>query len=199
MGFSQFGERFPKCSELIVTKISNFDSLLITVQNNCNSCSQHVYTGLTVFSKNDTIAKDIWPFSNPNPKNDSVYEYQLIKNQDFEISKITNITMNGLCDSIQYDPAIVDLLNTKTTNEITSKPGKSGVNISVSEKSLRVWFEYEIQVGRINIFDTNGKNLAQSIITNKNIILNLPKETSGLIYINFQMEKNEFLKKVLIR
>ncbi|MGE5862765.1 MAG: T9SS type A sorting domain-containing protein [Nitrososphaerales archaeon] len=118
--FSQW--RFPDCNDLAVTKIEfvdpQHDTLLISVYNECDSCVQHVYTGLIAYENDDTIAVDEFLSGRSSPPNNGQLNYTLITKKYFEIEDIDRIQMAfGLCDSLHFSSLIdVDIDNWKIKN-----------------------------------------------------------------------------------
>ncbi len=84
--------RFPDCNDLSVTKIefidTQHDTLLVSVFNECDTCYQHVYTGLMAYQNNDTLAIDKELLSRPSPPNNSELNYYLIAQKNFEVNDI---------------------------------------------------------------------------------------------------------------
>jgi len=102
--------RFPDCRDLEVTEINfiNIDTMLVTVYNHCDTCDQHVYTGLIAYLNEDTVAIEDVLGSKPNPANNDEYTYTLLPQKPFQISNDLWFEMAyGLCDSLKFADNLV--------------------------------------------------------------------------------------------
>lgn len=98
--------RFPDCRDLEIANIefglTGSDTIFIDVRNNCDSCEQHVYTGLIAYLNDETVAVEDILYSKPSPENNNNFRYTLLTEKPFEISNELRVEMVLLCDSIKY-------------------------------------------------------------------------------------------------
>lgn len=184
--------RIPDCRDLEVTSI-NIDNpnktARVDVYNNCNTCMQHVYTGLIVYGEKDTLAISKLLFGEKNPDNKSTESYDLITTKSFTIADITKIEMvAGICDSITISNVVLKVESNKSVKfTVFPNPTKDWITIrtTVPFKTLQ-----------LEIFDTQGRSIKQLESTSPNIFIGdvLP----GIYFISIKAENLVYYEKLLI-
>lgn len=98
--------RFPSCDDLVVEAIRIEPEQMqvsMDVYNRCDTCLQHVYTGIVFFHHTDTLAASRSLFSDVSPANNSTHTYLLEMRRTFTLSEVSRMAMvGGVCDSLQF-------------------------------------------------------------------------------------------------
>ncbi|WNJ20180.1 T9SS type A sorting domain-containing protein [Pontibacter sp. G13] len=151
--------RFPNCGELTVTEI-NFTSdstLSVTVYNDCDTCYQHVYTGLEIYDESDSlIAESTIPNSSPSPLGKDDHTYEMISDQAFTLANIRRIVMTDqLCDSMTIDLNSSlglgdDFADNRINLEIYPNPASGQVHLLNPDQHL---------ISKATVFNLQGQNL----------------------------------------
>lgn len=187
--------RFPDCRDLSITKIgfdSTMDTLSVTVLNSCDTCVQHVYTGLIAFNKHDTIAidKNLWRAQ--SPKNNSENTYKLLIQQPFEIADIYRIKMvGGLCDSIPFqgDPLSLSHLE-PIEKDFTIYPNPSSESIQFKHSA-------NLKIHSIRISNLSGKTV--KFIENNISQVSIRDLPDGVYFASLQTTHKLFVKMFMKR
>jgi len=153
------GWRFPDCRDLEITNMQYnsiaADTLFVTVKNNCDTCNQHVYTGLSAYLNEDIVALEDIIYSKPSPENNAEYIYTLLTNQPFELStKLRFEMVAGLCDTIIYS----ENLTIKIPPHIIIQPDRITINPNFICKELHI--EGDFANYDITIYDELNNSIA---------------------------------------
>lgn len=185
--------RFPNCTDLEVSQI-NINNLTETVQidiyNHCDTCMQHVYTGLIVFGENDTLARSQELFSGRSPDNKSTESYTLISNKAFMISDITKIQMvAGICDSIPLKEAILGI------------QGKESHGFTVFPNPASEWLFFKniapTETFQLTIFDARGRTVKHLEFTSPKVFIgDVPP---GIYFLSIKAQNLVLHKRLVIQ
>lgn len=189
------GWRFPDCRDLFITKvevpISAEDKLYITVTSQCDTCQQHVYTGLRVHLGADTLAVEDLLFSKPSPDNNAAHRYALTVQSPFEFSESLRVEMvAGLCDSLSFGTDWI------TSTEEVPKLTAVKVFPNPSNGPFQIRMTAEVEVKAAFLYDSGGRILQQWAYLPSE--LNLEKEASGVFWLLVDTNKG-IVRQRLIR
>jgi len=190
--------RFPDCRDLEVSKINfiNTDTLLVTVYNNCDTCDQHVYTGLIAFINEDTVAIEDILGSKPNPANNNEYTYTLLPQKPFQISNNLWFEMAyGLCDSLKFAADLV--INIPPHIVLQEERITVNPNLSCNELNIDGDFgNYDII-----IFDEFNNSVTNFTGADSPLKINTTAFNNQLYYLTIQHQNLEpvRLRKIITR
>lgn len=160
--------RFPNCNELEVLTIEqsnvNTGVLEISVYNDCDDCTTHVYTGLLLFAGEDTLGIEVNLYSKSSPLNNDSYLYTVSKKSAFEINENLRIEMVGICDSVPFS---LELLS--TLSSIENLADRITVFPNPAEEFIYLKTQNNIQIEGIAILDHLGRLIKSEININEGI------------------------------
>jgi|GEM_PF-2391961 len=174
------GWRFPDCRDLFITKVevptSAEDKLYITVTSQCDTCQQHVYTGLRVYLRADTLAVEDVLFSKPSPGNNDSHRYALTVQNLFEFTESLRVEMvAGLCDSLSFDTDWIT--PTKEISKLTAVK----VFPNPSNGPFQIRTTAPVEVKGVFLYDSSGRILRRWTYLPSEV--DMQKETSGVFWL----------------
>lgn len=186
--------QFPACEDLEVTYIElneSRDTLTVRVLNTCDTCQQHVYTGLIAYDESgDTLAVNEGLGTKANPVNNSTETYKLVNVKSFEKRDIFRIEMYQLCDTLPINNAALSLEQYTALDiaiVVFPNPSKGHIGISYPEKMI---------VSGVNIIDSNGRTL--KVFEGKIRNLDVREMYSGVYALIFLTRYGPLTKRLVI-
>ena len=193
-GISAQGWRFPDCRDLYITKvevpISAEDKLYITIASQCDTCQQHVYTGLRVHLGADTLAVEDVLFSKPSPDNNASHRYTLTVQSPFEFTESLRVEMvAGICDSLSFAPDWI------TPTDDLPKALEIQVFPNPSQGQFRVRAKDAPRVKTTRLYDATGRLVRRWTHLPEKI--DLQGEVRGIFWLHVLTDKGEVRRKLV--
>jgi len=188
--------RYPDCRDLEITTIemptAGSNELFITVFNHCDTCAQHVYTGLMAFRGGDTLATEEWLFSKPSPDNKMDYRYKLLVDEPFEFAEDIRVEMVGeICDSIAYSPALISAIPSRSLSKLVQ------VYPNPTADFIKIIPAKDLMLDETRFVDINGRTLKEWTILPEEI--SLEQWTTGVYWLIITSNKGQLVKKVVLQ
>lgn len=186
--------RFPDCRDLFITKvevpISIGDKLYITVASQCDTCHQHVYTGLMVYSGMDTLAVEDGLYSKPSPDNNAIYRYALDIRNSFPFDESLRVEMvGGLCDSLSFATDWVTSVQERLDQSsiiVFPNPSRGSFEVRMTENS---------RVKTTKLYDSVGRLIGDWTYLPR--IIDLPGEAKGIFWLNILTAQGQVRRKLV--
>lgn len=186
--------RFPDCRDLFITKVeipvSIEDKLYITVASQCDTCHQHVYTGLMVYSGSDTLAVEDVLYSKPSPDNNAVHRYTLDILSPFSFNESLRVEMvGGLCDSLSFAADWITSVEEsfdQSSVTVFPNPSQGGFQVRMMETS---------RVKATKLYDSAGRLLRDWTYLPR--IIDPPGEAKGIFWLYILTAKGQVRRKLV--
>lgn len=187
--------RYPDCRDLEITTIemptAGSNELFITVFNHCDTCSQHVYTGLMAFRGSDTLATEDLLFSKPSPENKMDYRYKLLVDEPFEFTEDIRVEMVGqICDSIAYAPALTSAVaapNWSAKVQVFPNPTTDFLQLAVGQG---------LTIRNLKLIDIYGRLIeGWDELPDK---IRLQERAAGVYWLKMQSNRGLITKQIIV-